>query len=139
MLDAETAELYMSFYICHVSNFITLLLQTEELGRGIQGGEKLLTPCGNKKNGRRVSRDEDSVASFQNLPSPYPTGYHIWSWAVRFLFTFCFLWSVCNLISDKICGSLKFLQIIQTESAIMYQADVSWFRIDHWLVYFVTN
>ncbi|TKY55424.1 lipid phosphate phosphatase beta [Spatholobus suberectus] len=33
---SETAELCMSFYICHLSDFITLL-QTEELGRGIQG------------------------------------------------------------------------------------------------------
>lgn len=33
ILDAETAaELYMSFYICHGSNFISLLLQTEERG-----------------------------------------------------------------------------------------------------------
>jgi len=37
ILDAETAELYMSFYICHVSNFISQL-QTKELNK--YSGEK---------------------------------------------------------------------------------------------------
>jgi len=41
ILYAETAELYMSFYICHVSDFISLL-QTKELSKGFRG-ERLLT------------------------------------------------------------------------------------------------
>jgi len=36
------------------------------------GGERLLTPCGNKKIGRRVSRDEDSVASLETCPPLTP-------------------------------------------------------------------
>jgi len=89
ILDAETAKLFMSFYICHVPNFIPLP-QTKELSIRIQGRK---VADHHVKNQKTV--EEFQEASFETcLPLPHWLSYLIKS--IRFLFPFyLFLFVIC--------------------------------------------